>query len=65
MSFSSVIWQTILFFLTFWLGCYLIARDASRLQLWLAGLGMLAFYAGVVSLLLGTFAPSAQTAPAL
>ena len=65
MSFSSVIWQTILFFLTFWLGCYLIARDASRLQLWLAGLGMLAFSAGVVSLLLGTFAPSAQMALAL
>lgn len=62
MSFSSVIWQTVLFFLTFWLGCYLIARDAGRLQLWLAGLGMLAFAAGVVSLLLGTFAPSASLA---
>ncbi|MFZ1397306.1 MAG: hypothetical protein WAS33_10435 [Candidatus Promineifilaceae bacterium] len=62
MSFSSLIWQTILFFLTFWLGCYLIARDPGRLQLWLAGLGMLAFATGVLTLLLGTFAPSAQLA---
>ncbi len=62
MSFSSVIWQTVLFFLTFWLGCYLIARDPGRLQLWLAGLGMLAFAAGVAALLLGTFAPSASLA---
>jgi hypothetical protein len=62
MSLSGLIWQTTLFFLTFWLGCYLIARDPGRLQLWLAGLGMLAFAAGVVAMLLGTFAPSAGLA---
>ncbi|WP_420628090.1 hypothetical protein [Candidatus Leptofilum sp.] len=62
MSLSSLIWQTFLFFLTFWLGCYLIARDTSRLQLWLAGAGMLAFAAGIVTTLLGTFAPSASLA---
>ncbi|MBK8902000.1 MAG: hypothetical protein IPM53_12505 [Anaerolineaceae bacterium] len=62
MSFSGLVWQTILFFLTFWLGCYLIARDPGRLQLWLAGLGMLSFAGGVLTLLLGTFAPSASLA---
>ncbi len=62
MSLTELILQTILFFLTFWLGCYLIARDPGRLQLWLAGLGMLAFAAGVVVTLLGQFAPSASLA---
>ncbi len=62
MTFGTLIWQTILFFLTFWLGCYLIARDPGRLQLWLAGLGMLSFAAGIATLLLGTFAPSASLA---
>lgn len=62
MSLTELILQTILFFLTFWLGCYLIARDPGRLQLWLAGLGMLAFAVGVAITLLGQFAPSASLA---
>jgi hypothetical protein len=62
MSLTVLILQTVLFFLTFWLGCYLIARDPGRLQLWLAGLGMITFAAGVATVLLGTFAPSARLA---
>ncbi len=65
MSLSSLIWQTLLFFLAFWFGCYLIARDTGRLQLWLAGGGMLTFAAGIVATLLGTFAPSASLAVTL
>lgn len=62
MSLTELILQTILFFLTFWLGCYLIARDPGRLQLWLAGLGMITFAVGVTTVLLGAFAPSASLA---
>ena len=62
MNLTSLILQTVLFFFTFWLGCYLIARDPGRLQLWLAGLGMLTFAAGTAATLLGTFAPSADLA---
>ena len=58
MSMTILIWQTVLFFLTFWLGCYLIARDPGRLQLWLAGMGMITFAAGIVTMLLEEFAPS-------
>lgn len=62
MSLSVLILQTVLFFLTFWLGCYLIARDSGRLQLWLAGLGMITFAAGIATVLLGAFALSASLA---
>ena len=62
MSLTALILHTVLFFLTFWLGCYLIARDPGRLQLWLAGGGMLSFAAGLVAVLLATFAPSASLA---
>ena len=62
MSLTVLILYTVLFFLTFWLGCYLIARDPGRLQLWLAGLGMITFAAGVATVLLGAFAPSARLA---
>ena len=62
MTLTSLILQTILFFLTFWLGCYLIARDPGRLQLWLAGAGMLTFACGTAATLLGAFAPSISLA---
>ena len=62
MSLTVLILQTVLFFLTFWLGCYLIARDPGRLQLWLAGLGMITFATGIATILLGEFAPSASLA---
>ncbi|MEZ4589926.1 MAG: hypothetical protein R3D55_02090 [Chloroflexota bacterium] len=58
MSFSTLIWQTILFFLTFGravTSSLAIRGGCSRL----AG-GMLAFAAGVLTLLLGTFAPSVR-----
>jgi hypothetical protein len=60
MSLTILILQTVLFFLTFWLGCYLIARDPGRLQLWLSGLGMITFAMGIATMLLGEFAPSAS-----
>ncbi len=62
MSLTTLLLQTVLFFLTFWLGCYLIARDPGRLQLWLAGMGMITFAAGVAITVLGQFAPSASLA---
>jgi hypothetical protein len=62
MSLTSLIGQTLFFFLTLWLGCYLIARDPRRLLLWLAGAGMLAFATGVAATLLGAFAPTADLA---
>lgn len=62
MSLTVLILQTVLFFLTFWLGCYLIARDPGRLQLWLAGLGMITFATGIATVLLGEFAPSVSMA---
>ncbi len=65
MSLTSLIWQTLFFFLTLWLGCYLIARDPGRLLLWLAGAGMLAFATGVATALLGAFAPTADLARTL
>ena len=57
-----LILQTTLFGLTLWSGCYLIARDPGRLQLWLAGGGMIAFALGVGMTLLGQFAPTADLA---
>lgn len=62
MSLSTLIWQTVFFFMMFWLGCYLIARDPGRLQLWLAGGGMLAFSAGIAVTVLGEFAPTSDLA---
>ncbi len=62
MTLTTLVLQTVLFFLTFWLGCYLIARDPGRLQLWLAGLGMITYALGIAMVLLGTFAPSARLA---
>lgn len=62
MSLSTLIWQTVFFFMMFWLGCYLIARDPGRLQLWLAGAGMLTFSAGIAVTVLGEFAPTSDLA---
>ena len=62
MSLSTLIWQTLFFFMMFWLGCYLISRDPGRLQLWLAGGGMLAFSAGIAVTVLGEFAPTSDLA---
>ena len=62
MSLTELILQTLLFFLTLWSGCYLIARDPSRLQLWLAGAGMIAFALGVSTTVLGMFASTADLA---
>jgi hypothetical protein len=62
MSLTVLILQTVLFCLTFWLGCYLIARDPGRLHLWLAGLRMITFTTGIAAVLLGEFAPSASMA---
>jgi hypothetical protein len=60
MSLSDLILQTFLFFLTLWLGGYLIARDPRRLQLWLAGAGMITFALGLAMALLEPFAPTAD-----
>lgn len=62
MGLPTLLLQTFLFFLTLWLGCYLIARDPGRLQLWLAGGGMIAFALGVGLELLGQYAPTADLA---
>ncbi|MCB8979644.1 MAG: hypothetical protein H6657_19720 [Ardenticatenaceae bacterium] len=62
MSLSTLIWQTVFFFMMFWLGCYLIARDPGRLQLWLAGGGMLAFSTGIAVTVFGEFAPTSDLA---
>ncbi|VAW35664.1 hypothetical protein MNBD_CHLOROFLEXI01-384, partial [hydrothermal vent metagenome] len=60
MSLTALILQTFLFFLTLWLGSYLIARDPRRLQLWLAGAGMITFAFGLAATLLEPFAPTAD-----
>ena len=62
MSLTSLILQSFFFFLMLWLGCYLIARDPGRLQLWLAGGGMVTFALGLGTALLGQFAPGADLA---
>ena len=62
MSLTSLILQSFFFFLMLWLGCYLIARDPGRLQLWLAGGGMVTFALGLGTALLGRFAPGADLA---
>ncbi|MCP4420994.1 MAG: hypothetical protein GY805_30660 [Chloroflexi bacterium] len=62
MNLGELILQTFFFFLTLWLGGYLIARDPRRLQLWLAGAGMITFALGVATALLEPFAPTAVLA---
>ncbi len=62
MNLSELILQTFFFFLTLWLGGYLIAHDPRRLQLWLAGAGMITFALGLVTALLESFAPTPDLA---
>lgn len=62
MSVSQLLLQTALFGITCWLGLYLIARDIGRLQLWLTGLGLIAYASSVALHILGNFAPTIRLA---